>query len=57
MEPKDKLYHWREKLTLKLKRSGTLFIIDHITAIKTLDKQRQPLLELAISGRHPNHYL
>ena len=34
-----------------------LFIIDDIIANKSLDKRRQPLLELSISGRHRNHYL
>ena len=34
-----------------------LFIIDGIIANETLDKRRQPLLELAISGRHRGHYL
>ena len=33
-----------------------LFIIDDIIANENLDKRRQPLLELAISGRHRNHY-
>ena len=35
----------------------TLFIIDDIIANKDLDKRRQPLLELSISGRHQVHYL
>ena len=35
----------------------TLFIIDDIIADVSLDKRRQPLLELAISGRHRDHYL
>ena len=33
-----------------------LFIIDNIIANKSLDKRRQPLLELSISGRHRGHY-
>ena len=37
--------------------SETLFIIDDINADESLDKLRQSLLELAISGRHRNHYL
>ena len=37
--------------------SETLFIIDDITADEGLDKKRQSLLELAISGRHRDHYL
>ena len=34
-----------------------LFIIDDIIANGSLDKRRQPLLELSISGRHRGHYL
>ena len=34
-----------------------LFIIDYIIANESLDKRRQPLLELSISGRHRRHYL
>ena len=35
----------------------TLFLIDDIIADEALDKHRQPLLELAISGRHRQHSL
>ena len=34
-----------------------LLIIDDISANKDLNKRRQPLLELSISGRHRGHYL
>ena len=34
-----------------------LFIIDDIIANESLDKRRQPLLELSISGRYRGHYL
>ena len=34
-----------------------LFIIDDIIANESLDKRRQPLLELFISGRYRGHYL
>ena len=37
--------------------SVTLFLIDDIIAYEALDKRRQPLLELAISGRHRQHSL
>ena len=40
-----------------LAHSETLFIIDDIIADESLEKRRQPLLELAISGRHRGHYL
>ena len=57
IEPKDKLYQWIEGLSRLLAHSETLFIIDDIIADKRLDKRRQSLLELAISGRHHGHYL
>ena len=37
--------------------SKTLFLIDDIIADEALDKRHQPLLELAISGRHRAHSL
>ena len=57
VEPKDKLYQWIEKLSQLLACSETLFIIDDIISDEGLDKRRQPILELAISGRHHGHYL
>ena len=57
IEPKDKLYQWIEKLSQLLARSQTLFIIDDIIADEGLDKRKQSLLELAISGRYRDHYL
>ena len=57
VEPKDRLYQWIEKLSQLLAHSETLFIIDDIIADESLDKRRQSLLELTISGRHRNHYL
>ena len=41
----------------ELAGSKTLSLVDDIIADETLDKQRQPLLELAISGRHRGHSL
>ena len=52
IEPKDNLYQWIGKLSHLLARFETLFIINDIIANKDLDKRRQPLLELSISGRH-----
>ena len=40
-----------------LAHSEILFIIDDTIANKDLDKRRQPLLELAVSGIHRNHCL
>ena len=57
IEPKNRLYQWIEKLPQLLAHSETLFIIDDIIAHESLDKRRQSLLELAISGRHRGHYL
>ena len=55
--PKDNLYQWIKKLSELLQFLEVLFIIDDIIAIESLDKKRQPLLELSISGRHRGHYL
>ena len=57
IEPGNCLYDWIEKLGNDLAGLKTLFLIDDIIADETLDKQRQPLLELAISGRHKGHSL
>ena len=57
MDPKDNLYQWIKKLSELLRFLEVLFIIDDIIANESLDKRRQPLLELAISGRHRGHYL
>ena len=46
-----------EKISNLLAGSVTLFLIDDIIANETLDKRRQPLLELAISGHHRQHSL
>ena len=46
-----------EKISNLLARDKTLFLIDDIIADETLDKCRQPLLELVISGRHRGHSL
>ena len=57
IEPKDKPYQWIENFSQLLAGSETLFIIDVIIGDEGLDKRRQPLLELAISGRHRDYYL
>ena len=46
-----------EKISNLLAGSKTLFLIDDIIADETIDKHQQPLLELAISGRHRGHSL
>ena len=46
-----------EKISNLLAGDKTLFLIDDIIADETLDKRQQPLLELAISGRHRSHSL
>ena len=55
--PRDKLYECIEKLGIHFAGFKTLFLIDDIIADENLDKRRQSLLELAISGRHRNHSL
>ena len=52
IEPDNNLYYLIEKISNLLAGSATLFLIDDIIADETLDKRRQPSLELAISGRH-----
>ena len=51
------MYHWIEKFGNLLAGSKTLFLIDNAIADETLDKQRQPLLGLTISGRHKGNLL
>ena len=41
-----------KKLSELLRFLEALFVIDYIISNKDLDKRRQPLLELSISGRH-----
>ena len=53
----NRLYYLIEKISNLLTGSVTLFLIDDIIADEALDKRRQPLLELAISGRHRQHSL
>ena len=57
IEPGNQLYYLIEKIRNLLTGDKTLFLIDDIIANETLDKPRQPLLELAISGRHRSHSL
>ena len=57
IEPGNHLYDWIKKIGNLLAGSKTLFLIDDIIADENLDKRRQPLLELAISGRHQEHSL
>ena len=46
-----------EKISNLLAGDKTLFLIDDIIVDETLNKRRQPLLELAILGRHRGHSL
>ena len=57
MEPGNNLYYLVEKIGNLLAWSKTLFLIDDIIAYETLDKRRNPLLDLVISGRHRGHSL
>ena len=57
IEPGNNLYYLIEKISNLLAGDKTLFLIDDIIADETLDKHRQPLLELAISRRHRGHSL
>ena len=57
IEPEDRLFKWIVFLSKLFAGQVTLFIVDDIISDETLDKKRQPLLELAISGRHRDHSL
>ena len=57
IEPGNQLYYLIEKVSNLLAGDKTLFLIDDILANETLDICHQPLLELAISGRHRGHSL
>ena len=57
INPGNSLYGWIEKIGNLLAGSKTLFLIDDIIADENLDKRRQLLLGLAISGRHRCHSL
>ena len=53
----NQLYYLIKKYSNSLAGSKTLFLINDIIANEALDKCRQLLLELAISGHHRNHSL
>ena len=57
IEAGNRLYYLIEKISNLLTGSSTLFLINDIIADEALDKRRQPILELAISGRHRQHSL
>ena len=57
IEPGNNLCYLIEKISNLLTGSKTLSLIDDIIADETLDKRCQPLLELAILGRHRAHSL
>ena len=56
-EPGNQLYYLIKKYSNSLAGSVTLFLINDIITDEALDKCCQPLLELAISGRHRGHSL
>ena len=57
IDPKDQLLTYIEKFSNIFAGDLALFIIDDCIADKELDKRRQALLDLAISGRHRQHSL
>ena len=57
IEPDNNLYYLIEKISDLLAGSVTLFLINDIIADEAFDKHRQPLLGLAILGRHRGHSL
>ena len=52
----NNIYYLIEKISNLLAGDKTLFLIDDIIADETLDKRHQPLLKLAILGRHRRQY-
>ena len=57
IEQGNQLHYLIEKISSLLAGSKTLFLLNDIIADETLDKRGQPLLELAISGRHRGYSL
>ena len=57
IEPGNQSYYWIKNISKLLTGDKTLFLIDDIIADEALNRRRQPLLELAISGRHRQHSL
>ena len=57
IEPGNNLYYLIERISNPLAGCKTLFLINDIIANETLDKRRNPLLDLAISGHHRGHSL
>ena len=57
IEPGSCLLDWIKMAGNELAGSKTLFLVDDIIADEALDKRRQPLLGLAILGRHRAHSL
>ena len=57
IEPGNHFYDWIKMLGSLLAGFKNLFFIDDIIANGTLDKRRQPLPGLAISGRHKDNSL
>ena len=57
IESGNHLYDCIKKIGHISAGSNTLFLIDNIITDETLNKRRQPLLDLAISGRHKGHLL
>ncbi|XP_057296946.1 uncharacterized protein LOC130625849 [Hydractinia symbiolongicarpus] len=57
IDPKDQLFEWIAKLSLLLAGEESLFVVDDMISDEGLDKRRQSLLELAISGKHRKHSL
>lgn len=53
----DKLLEWIKILSALFSSQDTFFIADDLIADEALGKKRQPLLELAVSGRRWRHSL
>ena len=55
--PGKNLFHWVKKMGTLLSTYKTLFLLDDVIADNALDRKRNALIDLAISGRHKSHSL
>ena len=57
VEPGKNLFEWVENMGSHLSNFRTLFLLDDVIADSSLDRRRNALIDLAISGRHKSHSL
>ena len=57
IESGDQLFEWIEKFSNLFAGETTLFVVDDMIADEKLDKERQALLDLAISGTSQRSFI